>query len=295
LALQAFFPLSGGSIFSLFRKMTTKSFGAVPMAWFKKLFASFMSLFGKRKPKVVPAGAAADAAVEVCALNYWIGEIRKHRQLYLLLHCGVSAWNFRIETGDKFWPDLSGVNLHDKARADRAMIWGKPADLVGGERLVLAGINLACANLEGVQFVPHDIIGHGAAIDSSTQACGADLRRANLAHVKLQKARLSLSNLESANLQGADLRDADLRKANFARADLRNANMLDARLEGANFAWADLSGAIFSANSLEGANLFGAKLSHTSVLGYQPTGLVFGRNLLSNRVRLVPTLHSAWS
>jgi uncharacterized protein YjbI with pentapeptide repeats len=70
--------------------------------------------------------------------------------------------------------------------------------------------------------------------------------------------------------------------------------MLDARLEGANFAWADLSGAIFSANSLEGANLFGAKLSHTSVLGYQPTGLVFGRNLMGRRVRLVPTMGVAW-
>ena len=269
------------------------------MAWFSRLSAFFKSLFGKPKPKA-PSTAAVPAnepevAGEVCALNMWVGEISQKRQLDLLFNCGVGAWNARRATGDKFWPDLSGAHLHDDARKGRTMVWGKPADLAGKERVVLAGINLESANLEAVQFVSGDVLSQVAQADADAMEFGADLRRANLARSKLRKARLTLSNLEAANLEGADLRDSDLRRANFTRADLRNANLLDAKLEGANFAWADLSGAIVSAKSIERANLFGAKLSHTSVLGYQPTGLLFGRNLMGRSVRLVPTLKSAWS
>jgi len=264
------------------------------MAWFKKLTAYFKSLFGKPKFKPAPASVVPvpepEVEGEVCALNMWVGEISQKRQLDLLFNCGVGAWNSRRATGDKFWPDLSGVDLHDDARKGRTMVWGKPTDLSGKERVVLAGINLESANLEAVQFVSSDVLRQAVLADPDTKEFGADLRRANLARSKLRLARLTLSNLEATNLEGADLRDADLRRANFARADLRNANLLDAKLEGANFAWADLSGAIVSATSLEHANLFGAKLSHTSVLGYQPTGLVFGRNLMGRNVRLVPTL-----
>jgi uncharacterized protein YjbI with pentapeptide repeats len=268
------------------------------MAWFNKLTAFFKSLFGKPKPKPAPASVVPapepEVAGEVCALNMWVGEISQKRQLDLLFNCGVGAWNARRATGDKFWPDLSGANLHDDARKGRAMVWGKPADLAGKERVVLAGINLASANLEDVTFVAGDVLVNASATDPAAVTRGADLRRANLSRSKLRKAKLALSNLEGAALEGADLREADLRRANFARADLRNANLLDAKLDGANFAWADLSGTIVSAKALEGANLFGARLSHASVLGYQPTGLVFGRNLMGRSVRLVPTLKSAW-
>lgn len=267
------------------------------MAWFKKLYAWIISLFRKPKPPQAGVGPvqALEPAGEICALNVWIGEIDQRRQLDLLFNCGVVAWNSRRSSGDQFWPDLSNVDFHARARNARTMVWGKPTDLAGQERVVLADINLENANLESVLFVSGDVLNQVRQADPDGKTFGADLRRANLVRSKLKKARLTLSNLEDANLEGADLRDADLRKANFARANLRNANMLDAKLEGANFAWADLSGAIVSAKSLEGANLFGAKLSHTSVLGYQPTGLVFGRNLMSSRVRLVPTLKSAWS
>lgn len=268
------------------------------MAWFKNLVANFMSLFRKPKPKASPAVAAPAATPEpegeVCALNMWVGEIDQGRQLNLLFNCGVPAWNSRRSTGDKFWPDLSGVDLHDRARNGRAMVWGKPADLSGKERVVLAGINFSSANLEDVTFVAGDVLAQANAVDPAAAARGADLRRANLSRSKLRKAKLALSNLEGADLEGADLREADVRRANFARADLRNANLLDAKLDGANFAWADLSGAIVSAKALEGANLFGARLSHTSVLGYQPTGLVFGRNLMGRSVKLVPTMGVVW-
>jgi len=268
------------------------------MAWFRNILARIASFFRKPKPKVPtvapPPAPTPEPEGEVCALNMWVGEIDQRRQLDLLFNCGVLAWNSRRSTGDKFWPDLSGVDLHDRARNGRTMVWGKPADLAGKERVVLAGINFASANLEDVAFVAGDVLAQPNAVDPAVAARGADLRRANLSRSKLRKAKLALSNLEGAELEGADLREADLRRANFARAELRNANLLDAKLDGANFAWADLSGAIVSAKALEGANLFGARLSHTSVLGYQPTGLVFGRNLLGRSVRLVPTMGVAW-
>ena len=269
-----------------------------PMSRIRNFFRRFSSWFRKPAPSPVPTPVTTEEPVETggfCRMNMWVGDISPARQLDLLLNCGVQAWNTRIAHGDGFWPDLAGTDLHDRARRERAMIWGKPADLSGPERLVLADINLASANLEDVAFVASDVLAHAGAVDPSAATRGADLRRANLARSRMRKARLSLSNLEGATLEGADLREADLRRASFARADLRNANLLDAKLDGANFAWADLSGAIVSAKALDGANLFGARLSHTTVLGYQPTGLLFGRNLLGRNVRLVPTLKRAWS
>lgn len=267
------------------------------MSRIRNFFRRFASWF--RKPEaseLTPAPAPEPVKVgSLCPTNVWVGEISPEVQLNLLLNCGVQTWNARVARGDGFWPDLSGTDLHERARRERAMIWGKPIDLSGTERLVLADINLSCANLDNVAFVAGDVLAHAGAVDPTAATRGADLRRANLARSRMRKAKLALSNLEGAILEGADLREADLRRASFARADLRNANLLDAKLEGANFAWADLSGAIVSAKSLESANLFGAKLSHTSVLGYQPTGLVFGRNLMGRSVRLVPTLDRAWT
>lgn len=254
----------------------------------RKFFSRIAAWF--RRPKKADASAEATPAEtppasepeigNYCELKFWGGGINKQQQLTLLMRCGVLTWNSRVKTGERFWPDLSGSDLHELSKSAKSMIWGKPADIVGGERVVLAEINLESANLEGVTF--------------AREGAGADLRRALLSRSKLRHAKMPKSNFEGASLEGADLRDADLRQANFSRADLRNANLLDAKLDGANFAWANLSGAIVSAKALEGANLFGARLSHTSVLGYQPTGLVFGRNLMGRRVRLVPKMRVAW-
>lgn len=258
----------------------------------RRFFSRIAAWF--RRPESAGASAEATPAEtspapetkigNYCELKFWSGEIDKQQQLTLLMSCGVLVWNSRIEAGkeknERFWPDLSGSDLHELSKSAKSMIWGKPADIVGGERVVLADINLESANLEGVTF--------------AREGAGADLRRALLSRSKLRHAKMPKSNFEGASLEGADLRDADLRHANFSRAVLRNANLLDAKLDGANFAWADLSGAIVSAKALEGANLFGARLSHTSVLGYQPTGLVFGRNLMGRRVKLVPKMGVAW-
>lgn len=258
----------------------------------RKFFSRIAAWF--RRPKSADAcaeatsvetPAASNARIgNYCELKFWGGKINKDQQLDLLMRCGVLTWNALVKTGEKsderFWPDLSGSDLHELSKSAKSMIWGKPADIVGGERVVLADINFESANLEGVTF--------------AREEAGADLRRAQLSRSKLRHAKMPKSNFEGASLEGADLRDTDLRQANFSRAFLRNANLLDAKLDGANFAWADLSGAIVSAKALEGANLFGARLSHTSVLGYQPTGLVFGRNLMGRRVRLVPKMGVAW-
>lgn len=252
------------------------------MSWFSRLGAWLRALFNRTETPapttVMPDPVSTRSRREACP---WAGPIDTNTQLDLLLNCGVYVWNMRRRSNARrFWPDLTRrPDLHEEARQG-SMVWGVPVDLAGGPRLVLAGIDLADANLRGVRFVARDILSAGG-------RAGADLRGADLGRADLRESTLQRCNLERAALRHADLRNADLRQATLVRADLENANLSGAKLDGANLAWANLAGAIVAPDALRKANLFGARLSTTSIAGYRPVNLFMGRSM-GRHVRLEP-------
>ena len=164
-------------------------------------------------------------------------ELRSSQQHRWLFDDGVMHWNQHRREED-FKPNFAGLNFVKEAAKTR--LFGRPADLVGDERVILTGVDWSYANLQG-----------------------CTLAKADLRNARLQGADLRNANLSGALLNGADLRDADLRGANLertqlARANLEHANLTGATCKDANFAWADLSHAIVGARNLAEANLFGA-------------------------------------
>jgi hypothetical protein len=164
-------------------------------------------------------------------------ELRASQQHRWLFDDGVLHWNQHRREKD-FVPKFAGMNFVKEAAKTR--LWGRPADIIGDERVVLAGIDWAFADLQG-----------------------ATLTRADLRHARLIGADLRNASLAGAMLNGADLTDCDLRGANldgaqFARAQLARANMAGSSMKGANFAWANMTHAIVGAKNLAEANVFGA-------------------------------------
>ncbi|MEQ1752591.1 MAG: pentapeptide repeat-containing protein [Micropepsaceae bacterium] len=164
------------------------------------------------------------------------GGLSRSRQHHWLFDEGVLHWNQR-RLDSEFKPNFAGVNFIKEAAKTR--LWGCPSDLAGDERVVLSGINLKFADVQG-----------------------CNLARADLRHAKLQGANLRNANLSSVNFEGADLTDCDLRGAVLdgavlARVRLVNANLTGASLKDANLAWADISHMTGSSKSLQDADLFG--------------------------------------
>jgi uncharacterized protein YjbI with pentapeptide repeats len=164
-------------------------------------------------------------------------ELRASQQHRWLFDDGVLHWN-QHRRDKNFTPKFAGLNFVKESAKTR--LWGRPADIVGDERVVLTGIDWAFADLQG-----------------------ATLARADLRNARLVAADLRNANLAGALLNGADLTDCDLRGANldgaqFARAQLARANMSGASMKGANFAWSNLTHAVVGAKNLAEANVFGA-------------------------------------
>ena len=164
-------------------------------------------------------------------------ELRSSQQHKWLFDEGVMRWNQHRHEKD-FKPNFAGLNFLKEAAKSR--LWGRPADIIGEERVVLTGIDLSYADLQG-----------------------CTLTKSDLRHAKLIGADMRKVNLEGALLGNADLTDCDLRGAvldgaQFARAKLAHANMSGATMKEANFAWADLSDAVVGARNLQEANVFGA-------------------------------------
>jgi uncharacterized protein YjbI with pentapeptide repeats len=163
-------------------------------------------------------------------------ELRSSQQHKFLFDDGVPHWN-RHRHAKPFKPNFAGLNFVKEAGKTR--LFGRPVDLVGDERVMLAGIDLSYADLQGCTLTK------------------ADLRNANFAGANLRNA-----NLTGALLNGADLRDADLRGANLDGAQLARTRLMHANLGGAsckntNFAWADMRHVIAGAKNFAEANLFG--------------------------------------
>jgi uncharacterized protein YjbI with pentapeptide repeats len=164
-------------------------------------------------------------------------ELRSSKQHHLLFDEGVLRWNQHRHDSD-FIPKFAGLNFLKEAA--RTRLWGRPADIIGDERVILAGVNWAFADLQGATL------------------SRADLRNARLVGADLRNANLSGALLHGADLTDCDLRGAILDGAQFARAKLVHANMLGASLRNTNFAWANMTNAAVSARSLQDANMFGA-------------------------------------
>jgi hypothetical protein len=198
-------------------------------------------LFGNGTAKAPPAAEPAspsggDGAGEVYA-HAPTTQLRSSEQHKWLFDDGVVHWN-QHRREKEFRPNFAGLNFVKETAKTR--LYGRPVDIIGEERVMLAGIDLGNADMQGCTLTKADL--------RNARLAGADLRNANLA---------------GALMNGADLRDADLRGAHldgtqFARANLAHANLAGASCKGANFAWADLSHAIAGARNLAEANLFGA-------------------------------------
>ncbi|APR77237.1 Hypothetical protein A7982_02584 [Minicystis rosea] len=139
------------------------------------------------------------------------------------------------------------------------------------------GLDLAGANLEGLDFSGRSLVGTvlvGARIARASFAGavleGAALARADLTETVFREARLALADLAGVKAARADFTGAKLDEADFTGALLEGAffdaaagastQLARARLAGASFRGADLRDADFS-----GANLDGAVLDDTSL------------------------------
>ena len=163
--------------------------------------------------------------------------ISQGKQHQWLFDDGVLHWNQRRKETE-FRPNFSGFNF--VKQSPRSRLWGCPADLVGDERVILAGIDLRFADLQGCTLTR------------------ADLRRANLQGANLRRANLAHVNFANADLTDCDLRNAVLDGADLSRARLVNANLSGASMKGTNLAWADITQMSACEKHLREANLFGA-------------------------------------
>jgi hypothetical protein len=186
-------------------------------------------------------------------------ELRSSQQHKWLFDDGVAHWNqHRHQTA--FKPNFAGVNFVKEAAKTR--LFGRPADLVGDERVSLAGVDWSHADLQGCTLTKADMRG--------AKLAGADLRNANLAGALLN----------GADLTGADLRGANLDGAQLARAKLTHTNLAGASCKNTNFAWTDLTHTIVGAKNLAEANTFGV---------VRDGGLKFQRRVVAPPIPWLPT------
>lgn len=163
-------------------------------------------------------------------------ELRSSQQHSWLFDEGVEHWN-QHRRATPFKANFAGLNFVKEAAKTR--LYGRPADIIGEERVTLAGVDWELADLQGCTLTK------------------ADLRGAKLAAANLRNANLSGALLNGADLTDADLRGANLEGAELARAKLAHANLSGASLKNANLAWTDLTHTIVGAKNLREANTFG--------------------------------------
>src|SRR5262245_7697163 len=72
-------------------------------------------------------------------------ELRSSQQHKWLFDDGVAHWNQHRQE-NKFKPNFAGVNFVKEAAKTR--LYGRPADLIGDERVTLAGVDWSHADLQ---------------------------------------------------------------------------------------------------------------------------------------------------
>jgi uncharacterized protein YjbI with pentapeptide repeats len=207
------------------------------MSWRQRLFGG-PSQDAAAQPQaepMSPSGGNGGGAEDVYA-HQPEKELRSSQQHSWLFNDGVAHWN-QHRAATPFKANFAGLNFVKEASKTR--LYGRPADIIGEERVTLAGIDWALADLQGCTLTK------------------ADLRGAKLAGANLRSANLSGALLNGADLTDADLRGANLEGAQLARAKLAHANLSGASLKNANLAWTDLTHTMVGAKNLREAQTFG--------------------------------------
>ena len=195
---------------------------------------------------IAPSGGNGGESVYAHAPEAELSSSKQHGWLF---DQGVMHWN-QHRKNEPFRPNFAGINFVKEAGKSR--LWGRPADIIGDDRVVLTGADFSYADLQGCILTK------------------ADLRNAKLQGADLRKANLTGALLNGADLTDCDLRGATLDNAQLARCRLGHANLSGASLKNTNFAWADMSHAIVSARNLQDANVFGAVRTTTRYERGQP-------------------------
>jgi len=209
------------------------------MKWYEALFGKRSAPKAAAQPSaepVSPSGGNGGGSAEEIYAHAPEKAVRSSQQHVWLFDEGVEHWNSR-RRADPFKANLSGLNFVKEAGKSR--LFGRPADIIGEERVTLAGIDWHEADLQGCTLTK------------------ADLRGANLRGANLRNANLAGALLNGADLTDADLRGANLDGAQLARAKLGHTNLSGASLRHANFAWTDMTHTLVGAKNLREASTFG--------------------------------------
>ncbi|MGE6955061.1 pentapeptide repeat-containing protein, partial [Staphylococcus capitis] len=135
---------------------------------------------------------------------------------------------------------------------------------LAGTQLTLPDADLGRAYLESVNLERADLT--GAFLNY------ADFTDANLSHANLTAIQMGHGDFSFTNLRGADLRGAHLSTTNLGLANLTGADLTGADLRDTDLSSAYLTGANLTGVDLTGANLEGAKLTGADLTGANLTG-----------------------
>jgi Pentapeptide repeats (8 copies) len=111
---------------------------------------------------------------------------------------------------------------------------------------------------------------------------GANVARADLSHMDLQRMNFSQAILDNVNLEGANISfavfdDAIMTKAGLLGATARSASFTNATILGADLRRVDLRGAVLVNADLRAADLRGAILTDAKIDGVRVDGALFDR------------------
>lgn len=209
------------------------------MTWYEMLFGKRRAPEAAAQPQVEPvspSGGNGGGSAEDIYAHPPEKPVRSSQQHVWLFDEGVEHWN-QHRHAEPFKVSFAGLNFVKEAGKTR--LYGRPADIIGEERVTLAGVDWREADLQGCTLSK------------------ADLRGANLRGANLRNANLAGALLNGADLTDADLRGANLEGAQLARAKLGHTNLSGASLKNANLAWTDMTHTIVGVKNLREANTFG--------------------------------------
>lgn len=181
-----------------------------------------------------------------------------------LLLEGVNAWNEYRDSEPDFWPDLSGLDVHD--------FFEKRKDIDKRDLIDLTGANFEYAILRGtsfrnIRFDESSFIGADLRCSEwyNIEAAGLNFRDADLRNAKISAANLKCTDFSSANTTGLKLEFVDLSGANLREADLSGNSFWGSDLSGADLSRAHVCRSSFTRANLTGANLNSVRLWRASI------------------------------
>jgi hypothetical protein len=136
------------------------------MDWRKVLFGGPPEPAAAPTPEPMTPSGGNGGGAEAVYVHPPETELRSSQQHTWLFDDGVAHWN-QHRHNQRFKPNFAGVNFVKEAAKTR--LFGRPADLIGDERVSLAGIDWSHADLQGCILTKADLRG--------ARLAGADLRK----------------------------------------------------------------------------------------------------------------------